>query len=64
MLIHNSPMEQGKRPRGAPKKENPEDDWIGFRVSPDRKERYERAARKAGQALSAWIKKVLDRASR
>jgi predicted HicB family RNase H-like nuclease len=57
-------MEQPKRPRGRPPVDDGETAWIGFRASPERKERYERAAKKAGQALSAWIKKVLDRSSR
>jgi predicted HicB family RNase H-like nuclease len=37
---------------------------LNIRVSPERKERYERAAAKRGEGLSAWIKGVLDRASR
>lgn len=44
--------------------DNGESERIGLRVSPERKGRYERAAAKAKLALSAWIKKVLDRASR
>lgn len=57
-------MEQPKRPRGRPKLDNGESAWLGFRVSPERKARYEKAAAKAKESLSAWIKGVLDRASR
>jgi len=53
-----------KRPRGRPPVEGGAETHIQFRVEPDRKERYERAAKRAGKALSAWIKSVLDRASR
>lgn len=35
---------------------------IDLRVSPERKEAYERAAVAAGQTLSTWIKAMLDRA--
>jgi predicted HicB family RNase H-like nuclease len=53
-----------KKPRGAPRKENPETADMHFRVSPERKARYERAAAKLKLALSAWAKRVLDRASK
>lgn len=61
--MHNSGME-AKRPRGRPPVDQPADDRIDMRVTPQDKERYFRAAQKAGETLSAWIKKVLDRASR
>lgn len=61
LLIHNPPM---KRPRGRPPVENGETAWLGFRLSPERKERYAKAAAKAGETLSGWIKRVLDRASK
>lgn len=37
---------------------------IGIRAEPSDKERYERAAEKAGLTLSDWIKARLDRAAR
>ena len=58
-------MEQPKkRPRGRPPIENPETERFAIRVTPERKERYERAAAKAKATVSAWAKKVLDRNSR
>jgi hypothetical protein len=57
-------MDQPKRPRGRPPIDNGETERIHFRVSPERKARYERAAAKLKLALSAWAKKVLDRNSR
>lgn len=53
-----------KRPRGRPRVENPEDERYELRLCKDRRERYEHAAAKAGKALAAWIKGVLDRAAR
>lgn len=44
--------------------DNPETDRLEIRVAPDRKARYEAAAARAGKALSAWAKAVLDRASK
>jgi predicted HicB family RNase H-like nuclease len=35
-----------------------------FRVSDERLAKYQRAADKAKESLSAWAKRVLDRASR
>lgn len=58
------PMEPAKRPRGRPPLDNGESERIALRVSPERKGRYEQAAAKAKLALSAWIKGVLDRASK
>jgi predicted HicB family RNase H-like nuclease len=53
-----------KKPRGAPRKENGERLYLTIRVSEERKSRYELAATKAKETLSAWVKRVLDRASR
>ena len=53
-----------KRPRGRPPIENPEDERYELRLSKERRERYEAAARRAGQALATWIKAVLDRAAK
>ena len=37
---------------------------IGLRGEPSDKDRYERAARKAGLSLTDWMKARLDRAAR
>jgi predicted HicB family RNase H-like nuclease len=58
------PDMETKRPRGRPPVEDGETERLNLRVSPERKERYERAAERKGLGLSAWIKAVLDRASR
>ena len=51
-----------KRPRGRPPIDNPETERFEIRLTPERKARYERAAAKLKLALSAWAKRVLDRA--
>lgn len=61
-MVHNAAMD--KHPRGRPTVENGERLYLTIRVSEDRKSRYERAAAKAKETLSAWVKRVLDRASR
>lgn len=53
-----------KRPRGRPPVQNGERLYLTIRISEERKARYERAATKAKETLSAWVKRVLDRASR
>lgn len=53
-----------KRPRGRPPVENPETARYELRLSPERLERYTAAAERAGKKLAAWIKGVLDRASK
>lgn len=53
-----------KRPRGRPAVENGERRWLTLRVSDERLEAYGRAAAKAGATLSAWVKRVLDRAAK
>ena len=57
-------MEKPKRPRGRPPVENGERRWLTIRVSDYRLERYTRTAAKAGETLSAWVKRILDRASK
>ena len=52
-----------KRPRGRPPEEGGERRWLTLRVSDERLERYGKAAAKAQESLSAWVKRVLDRAS-
>jgi predicted HicB family RNase H-like nuclease len=44
--------------------ENPETERYELRLSPDRLKRYKAAAERAGIALAAWIKRVLDRSAR
>ena len=61
-MVHNRRMD--KRPRGRPHVENGERLYLTIRVSEERKARYERAATKAKETLSAWVKRVLDRASK
>lgn len=57
-------MPEAKRPRGRPPIENPETERYELRLAPDRLERYGAAAKRAGKTLAAWMKGVLDRASR
>jgi uncharacterized protein (DUF1778 family) len=52
-----------KRPRGRPPVENPRTERINWRVTPERKARYERAAKKAGKGLTPWLDDVADDAS-
>lgn len=53
-----------KKARGRPPLEGGERRWLTLRVSDERLARYGKAAAKAGLKLSAWVKKMLDRASR
>lgn len=63
LLVHNPPMEQPKKSIGRPVMENGERLYLTIRISEERKVRYERAASKAKESLSAWVKRLLDRAS-
>lgn len=56
--------EAPKRPRGRPPVDNGETERYELRLSKDRLKRYAAAAEQAGKTLAAWIKGVLDRASR
>jgi hypothetical protein len=51
-----------KRQRGKPKGEP--HTVFQFRLLEAQKAAYEAAAKRAGKALAAWIKSVLDRASK
>ena len=62
-MVHNQPMES-KKPRGRPPIDDGETLYLTVRISPERKATYARAAAKAGKALSAWVKAVLDRAAK
>ena len=53
-----------KKPVGAPRKENGERLYLTVRISEARKALYELAAQGRGLTLSAWVKRVLDRASK
>jgi len=53
-----------KKPRGRPPVEDGEGLYLTIRISEERKARYQRAAAKAKETLSAWVKRLLDRASR
>lgn len=53
-----------KKARGRPVVDGGERRWLTLRVSEERLERYGKAAAKAKESLSAWVKRVLDRASR
>jgi uncharacterized protein (DUF4415 family) len=53
-----------KKPRGRPTVQNGERRWLTIRISDERLAKYQRAADKAQETLSAWVKRVLDRASK
>jgi hypothetical protein len=57
-------MEQPKKGRGRPTVPNGERRWLTIRVSDERLSKYQRAADKAQETLSAWVKRILDRASK
>lgn len=57
-------MPDAKRPRGRPPIDNGETERYELRLSKDRLTRYGAAADRAGKKLAAWMKAVLDRASR
>lgn len=57
-------MDKSKRPRGRPPLDDGETERLEIRLSPARKARYEAAATRVGLKVAAWIKRVLDRASR
>jgi hypothetical protein len=56
--------EPPKRPRGRPPIDNGESERYELRLSRDRLARYTAKAAEVGKPLAAWIKGVLDRASR
>lgn len=58
------PDTPAKRPRGRPPLDNGETERYELRLSKERLTRYGAAAERAGKTLAAWIKGVLDRASR
>ena len=64
-VIVNKNPNQRKSP-GRPKLPVDEGErlYLTIRISAERKARYERAAEKAKETLSGWVKRILDRASR
>lgn len=56
--------EPAKRPRGRPPVDNGETERYELRLSKERLARYAAKAEATGKNLAAWIKGVLDRASR
>ena len=57
---YNKGMNQTKKPRGAPKKDNPATARFEVRCTPAEKERWEEAAAKADLKLSAWLKQLAN----
>jgi uncharacterized protein (DUF1778 family) len=57
-------MNAPTRSRGRPPVENGERLYLTIRISEARKALYELAAKGRGLTLSAWVKAVLDRASK
>jgi len=64
LLVHNPRMDAPKKGRGRPPVENGERLYLTIRISEARKALYEAAAKRAGETLSAWVKRVLDRSSK
>ena len=57
---YNKNMKQTKKPRGAPKKDNPAAARIELRCTDDEKERWEQAANESDLKLSAWLKQLAN----
>ena len=57
-------MEQKRRRGRPPKGDVSQTERIGIRAEPDEKNRFERAARKAGVSLTEWMKDRLSRSAR
>ena len=52
-----------KKRRGAPPKENPATVRVEFRATPDQRDSWIAAAKRAGMTLSAWLKALADKAA-
>jgi hypothetical protein len=50
-----------KKRRGAPPKENPAIIRVEFRATPDQRNNWAAAAKRAGMTLSAWLKALADK---
>jgi uncharacterized protein (DUF1778 family) len=57
-------MDQKAKMGRPPKGDECRSARIGLRAEPSEKERYERAADKAGLSLTEWMKARLDRAAK
>jgi predicted HicB family RNase H-like nuclease len=56
-------MDKPKKRRGQPPKKDPASVRINVRVTPGDRERYRRAAQRAGVSMSVWLKTLADRES-
>lgn len=56
-------MTNMKRPRGAPKKDQPADARFELRCTPDEKKQWEAVAAGEGLKLAAWLKKLANEAA-
>lgn len=63
-IIVNKNPNQGRSPGRPPLGDAAEKERFMMRVSKARKEAYTAAAKSKGLGLSAWVKAVLDRASK
>lgn len=63
-IITNKNPNQGRSPGRPPLGDAAEKERFMMRVSKARKEAYTEAAKSKGLGLSAWVKAVLDRASK
>jgi hypothetical protein len=52
-----------KKRRGAPPKENPAAVRVEFRATPNQRDSWIAAAKRAGMTLSAWLKALADKAA-
>lgn len=57
---NNKRMNKTKRPRGAPKKDQPADARFELRCTQDEKLKWEAAAEREGVKLAAWIKALAN----
>jgi predicted HicB family RNase H-like nuclease len=64
IIVNKNPNQGRSRGRPPLPPEQRESQTLNIRVSEERKSQYEGAATKAKKTLSAWIKGVLDRASK
>lgn len=56
-------MTNTKRPRGAPKKDNPASEQVLIRSTPDEKSAWRKAATAKGLSLSTWLKDLANEAA-
>lgn len=63
-IIANKNPNQGRSRGRPPLGDEAENERFAMRVSKERLSRYGKAAAKAQESLSAWVKRVLDRAAK